>query len=127
MFLILVTVAFFVSSAIFTLVVKLFKVQNLSYKKSLIILFSFGLIGIIVEFIANFVFLFLYRFVNVSLFKFLLILALFFPFHYLLKKYYQTAWKKSLGIYFVFEIIMNVLVFLLSHSQIPILGVMYMF
>jgi signal peptidase I len=78
-------------------ITKLFKVENPSYKKSLIVL--------IVSYLASVVAGFIFSIINLGLLSNILVsVATFFVFHYLYKKYYQSSWKKSLGIYIVFGI-----------------------
>ncbi len=109
LFLVFAAVAFFVISAIFTLIAYLFKIQNLSYKKSLTLLFSYGIINILVSYVVSFALIFSHQSSNIALSNILMGSVLFFPFYYLLKKHYQVTWKKSLGVYIVFGIIVNII------------------
>lgn len=96
----------FVISGILLLVLKIFKIKNPSYKKSFIILIISSIVGLLVEFIIGII--------NFDLFADLTtMIASFFVFHYFLKKYYSSNWKKSLGIYFVFGIIGCIISFLI--------------
>lgn len=91
-----------VGGVVLTWIIKLFKLEKRSYIKSLIVLIFSGIASII----SNVIF----GIINLGfLSNILAIIVIFFVFHYLLKKYYQTSWKKSLGIYAVFGIISLIL------------------
>lgn len=92
--LIAIIVAVFVEGGILTWVSKLFKIENPSYKKSLIIVVASSIISGIAGILLGLI--------NLGFFA---TIIAFFVFHYLLKKYYQSTWKKSLGIYVVTGII----------------------
>lgn len=88
-------VALLFHGAILVLVSKFFKVENLSYRKSLIILVACAIVSFAVGavfYVLNFGFL-----ANV-----LASVAVFFMFHFFYKKYYLSSWKRSLGIYVTF-------------------------
>ncbi|HWO07628.1 MAG TPA: signal peptidase I [Candidatus Paceibacterota bacterium] len=89
-------------SAILFLVSKLFKIENPSFKKSLVIVLISG--------IASIVFGVLFGIFSLD---FLSYIATFFVFYYLLHRYYQTSWLKSLGVYLIFGVIATVVSFAL--------------
>src|SRR3989344_5584373 len=95
---VLVIILFLAEAGVLVWVKKLFKIENPTYKNSLKTLLFSGIasaiIGIIFS-IINFGFL-----SNV-----LVTVASFFAFHYFLRRYYLSSWKKSLGIYIVFGIV----------------------
>ena len=96
--LVAIVVGLFVGGGLLVWVSKLFKIENPSYKKSLIILIVSG----IASFIAGIIF----GIINLGFLSNILVsVATFFVFHYFYKKYYVSTWKKSLGIYVVFGII----------------------
>lgn len=96
--LVAIIVGFFVGGALLVWVSKLFKIENPSYKKSLIVLIVSG----VASFIAGIIF----GIINLGFLSNVLVsVTTFFAFHYFYKKYYQVSWKKSLGIYVVFGII----------------------
>jgi len=71
-------------------------------KKSLMIILSLMIMG----FVVNIVF----GILNLGVVSNILsAIAIFLVFHYLLKKYYQVSWKKSLGIYVAFSVAMIIL------------------
>jgi len=79
------------------LALKLFKAENLSYKKSLIIFIAVGVVDAVVDMIVNFIlpgaesiFIFIASFVVLA---------------YFLRKHYQMSWGKSAAIYFIHPII----------------------
>jgi signal peptidase I len=86
---------------------KLFKVQNATYKNSIRILLFFCVAGFLIK-----VFFIIFRPLISLDFLFIFIegTTIFFVFHYFLKRYYQSSWKKSLGIcitFFVLTIIFS--------------------
>jgi len=92
----------FIGGGILVWVTKLFKVENPSYKKSLIILIVSGVASVIAGII--------FGIINLGFLSNVLVaVATFFAFHYFLKKYYQSNWKRSLGICIVFGIIFSVI------------------
>lgn len=93
-----IIIAVLVESCILLWITKLFKTDNPTYKKSLIIVTVSSiasLFGVILGMISL---------------GFLATITTFFVFHFLLRKYYQTTWKKSLGIYVVTGMIGSILV-----------------
>jgi len=99
----IIIIAFFLVSALILFgLTKLFKIQNATYKNSIKILLFFSVISILVERTFT-VFKFL---IDLSfLFAIALGIITFFVFHYFLKRYYQSNWKKSLGIYIGFFVL----------------------
>lgn len=96
--LVAIIVGLFVGGGLLVWVSKLFKIENSSYKKSLVVL----IVSAIVSFVAGIIF----SIINLGfLSKILASVVAFFVFHYFYKKYYLSTWKKSLGIYVVFGII----------------------
>ncbi len=96
--LIAIVIGLFVGGGLLVGVTKLFKIENPSYKKSLVVLIVSG----IASFIAGIIF----GIINLGFLSNVLVsVATFFVFHYFYKKYYQSSWKKSLGIYVIFGII----------------------
>ena len=95
---ILAVIVYLAEAGILVWVEKLFKIENPTYKNSLkTILFS-GIVGIIVGII--------FSIINLGLLSNIIVTVVsFFTFHYFLKKYYLSSWKKSLGIYVVFGIV----------------------
>ena len=94
-------IALFIDSGILLWLKKVFKLKNPTYKKSIKI--------IIISSIVSFV---------VGIFSELLgIIAALLVFHYFLKKYYQSNWEKSLGIYAISSAIFIILIFI---TDIPI-------
>ena len=67
---------------------KYFKLENVTYKKSMLILFCTGFASLIVG-----------VFLQIINFEIMHIIFEFLLFHYFLKKYYQNSWKKSIKIY----------------------------
>ena len=95
---ILAVILFFAFGGILFWITKLFKLENSSYKKSLIILILSGLVSGVIRLV--------FGVVNLGILSSILAtIGSFLVFHYFLKKYYQNSWKKSLGIYVVFGII----------------------
>lgn len=86
-------------------VTKLFKIENPSYKKSLLVLIVSGIASVIAGIVVGIVHL-------GPLSNILVTIATFSVFHYLLKRYYQSSWKKSLGVYIAFGIAGFVIAFL---------------
>lgn len=90
-------IIFFVAAFLLLLVKKLFKVQNPTYKKSIIILLMFVIMGFIIRVI--------FSIINLGILSNILItIGGFFIFYYLFKKYYFINWKKTLKIYIVYGI-----------------------
>jgi signal peptidase I len=81
---------------------KLFKVQNATYKKSIKILLFFCVASFLIE-----AFFAIFRsLISLDLlFIFIEGIIIFFVFRYFLKKYYQSSWKKSLGVYITFFVL----------------------
>lgn len=93
-----VVISLLIGGYILAWITKLFKIENASYKKSLIVLIVSGIASIIAGII--------FGILNLGLLSNILVsVATFFVFHYFYKKYYQSSWKKSLGIYVVFSAI----------------------
>lgn len=86
-----VIIGMFVGSAALFWVTKLFKVENPSYKKSLIIFAIASIVGVIVNMIFGFV-------MPVAAYA-MSAITTFLTLSYLLKRYYLVTWAKSLGIY----------------------------
>jgi len=85
-----------VGAAILTQLIKFFQVENISFKKSLVIILVFMFVG----FFTNS----LFRAINLGIISDIFsVAALFLVFYYLLKKYYQVGWKRSLLIYIIFS------------------------
>ncbi len=103
-FYIVITIIIFVfSSLILFGLIKLFKLQNATYKKTIKILLFFSIISILI----NAFFEILQLNFNSMLFCIYGII-IFLIFHYFFKKYYQISWKKSLIIYIAFCIVILV-------------------
>ena len=96
--LIAIIVGIFFGGGILVWATKLFKIENPSYKKSLVVVIVSGVASVIAGIIFGIIDLGFLSNILVSV-------TTFFVFHYFYKKYYQTSWKKSLGIYVVFGII----------------------
>lgn len=95
---ILAIVIFLAEAGILVWVEKLFKIENPTYKNSVKTLIFSGIAGGIVGII--------FSIINLGLLSNLIVtVASFFAFHYFLKKYYLSSWKKSLGIYVLFGIV----------------------
>lgn len=101
---VLVIVIFLAETGILVWVEKLFKIENPTYKNSVKTLIFSGIASGIVGIIFSIINLVLLSSIIVTV-------ASFFTFHYFLKKYYLSSWKKSLGIYVVFGIV-GIIVFL---------------
>jgi len=95
---VLAVIIYLAEAGILLWVEKLFKIENPTYKNSIkTILFS-GIAGAIVGII--------FSIINLGFLSNILVTVVsFFAFHYFLKKYYLSSWKKSLGIYVVFGIV----------------------
>lgn len=93
---VLIVVAVLIDSAILTWFTKLFKIENATFKKSLLILLFSGVISFIVKI--------LFGIINLGIISniFVTIVA-FLAFYFLLNKYYQVSWKKSLGLYIAYS------------------------
>jgi signal peptidase I len=84
--------AFLISSGLLLGISKVFKITVATYKKSMLITLLSGIAQVIITFILGLV--------GVdTLGQILAVVATFFIFSYLFKKYYQVSWKKSLGVY----------------------------
>lgn len=93
---------FFAFSGVLLWITKLFKIENPSYKKSLLVL--------ILSHIASGIASVIFGVVDLGILSNILVTVVsFFAFHYLLKRYYQNSWKKSLGVYVVFGIITTII------------------
>lgn len=94
--------AYLASAAVLTWLIKLFKIENASFKKSLIII----LLPVLAGLAANI----LFTIINLGIISSILSeITIFLVFYYLLKKYYFVGWIKSLGIYIAFSVAMVVL------------------
>ncbi|MFA7244903.1 MAG: signal peptidase I [Candidatus Magasanikbacteria bacterium] len=102
-FLILFVLAFtfFLFAGLLFLVSKLFKIENLTYKKSFVI-------HLIVALVNAFLLAIFYVIGLGFSYSILISVVTFFVFHYFYKKYYLCNWKKSLSIYVVF-ILFNII------------------
>ena len=99
---IIIIISLFVSAGILLWIKKIFKVENPTYKNSIKILIILGITSVVAGVI--------FGIINLGFFSDILImLTTFFVFCFFLKKYYQSTWKKSLGIYITFSIIVTVL------------------
>jgi len=96
---VLISLALFILAIIkiFFWLSKYFKLENVTYKKSVLILLYSGIASLIVTIFLEIIYLGMLSDALVIVFEFLL-------FHYFLKKYYQNNWKKSLKIYVLFII-----------------------
>lgn len=95
---VLVIILFLIEAGILVWVEKLFKIQNPTYKNSVKTLIFSSIAGVVIGII--------FSIINLGLLSNIIVtVASFFAFHYFLKKYYLSSWKKSLGIYVVFGII----------------------
>ncbi len=95
---VLVVIIYLAGAGILVWVEKLFKIENPTYKNSLKTLLFSGIASGVVGIISIII--------NLGLLSNVLItVASFFAFHYFLKKYYLSSWKKSLGIYVVFGVV----------------------
>lgn len=102
----LAVIAYLLGGVVLTWITKLFKVENVSYKKSLLVLFFSGIIA----FIAGV----LFGIVSEGLISSILVtIVAFVAFHFLMNKYYQINWKKSLGIYFTYSVATLILALLI--------------
>lgn len=95
---VLVISMFLVEAMILLWAERLFKIKNSTYKDSLKTLVFLGIASAVIGIVINITGL---QFLSDVLVTVLLFLVL----HYLLKRYYQSSWKKSLGIYVVFGIV----------------------
>lgn len=94
---VLFVIGYFASAVILTWLSKLFKIENASLKKSLVVIFLSGF----ASFIAGVIF----GIINLGIISNILVMIISFAvFHYLLKNYYQNNWKQSLGIYISFSV-----------------------
>jgi len=92
---ILSVIIFGAGAIILTQLIKFFQVKNASFKKSLAIILVFMLVGSLINTI--------FRFINLGAISDIFSVGiLFLIFYYLLKKYYQIDWKRSLLIYIIF-------------------------
>src|SRR3989344_264802 len=95
---VLAIIIFLAEAGILVWVEKLFKIENPTYKNSVKALIFSGIAGAIVGII--------FTIINLGLLSNIIVTVVsFFAFHYFLKKYYPSSWKKSLGIYVVFGIV----------------------
>lgn len=95
---ILVAIMLLIQAGILVWLEKLFKIESPTYKNSLKTLIFSSMAGIIVGEI--------FIFINLGFLSDVIsIIISFFVFHYFLKKYYLSSWKKSSSIYVVFLII----------------------
>jgi len=103
---IVVAIALFIVEAkILVWIEKLFKIDNPTYKNSLKTLIFYGIASVVIGISVGII--------NIDyLSEILASVTSFFVFHYLLKKYYLSSWKKSLGIYVVFGVISIVVTFI---------------
>ncbi len=93
-----ILVIFLIDAGILLGVEKIFKIQNPTYKKALKTFLLSGFVGAVIAFI--------FSTISTSIVSTLAIqIASFYVFYYFLKKDYSSTWKKSLGIYIVFNII----------------------
>ncbi len=92
---------FLLSSAILLLTSKIFKEQNRSFKKSMLIVLWTLICSGVMSFIFSLI-------ETKSLSNLLVAIISFLIFHYFYKKYYSTSWKKSLGIFLVYSIISTI-------------------
>jgi signal peptidase I len=88
---------------------KYFKLENVTYKKSVLILLYAGILSLVVSVFLKIINLGIFSDILIVIFEFLL-------FHYFLKKYYRNNWKKSLKIYVLFIISSVVLSLMLVIS-----------
>lgn len=103
-FYIVITIIIFVfSSLILFGLIKLFKLQNATYKKTIKILLFFSIISILIN-----AFLEILQLNFNSMLFCIYGIIIFLIFHYFFKKYYQISWKKSLIIYIAFCIVILV-------------------
>ena len=93
--------ALFVNAGILLWLKKAFKIENPTYKNSIKIIFISGIVSLIVGIFS----------------EMLGVIITLLIFHYFLKKYYQSNWEKSLGIYAIFFTISTILIF---ATDIPI-------
>lgn len=102
--LVIVAVLFFLlAGGLLLAVSRGFKILNSNYKKSLLVLLLCG--------IASSIFGILFGLIGTGLVPSILVsIATFFVFLLLYKKYYQTSFKKSLGVYIVFSLISFILI-----------------
>ncbi len=120
LFIIIILAIFVVSFFLFSALIlfklsKLFKIENATYKNSMIILLFYGVVNFLISgFLTG---LEMEAVIDPS-FLFVLIIELtaFFAFYYFFKKYYQSSLKKTLGIYIGFSIISFVLVLIIIMS-----------
>lgn len=103
----IIAIAFFLVSALILFeLTKLFKVQGATYKNSIKILLFFGVVSFLIEaFFAIFEPLISLNFLSAIIAG----IIIFFVFHYFFKRYYQSSWKKSLGIYITFFVLITIL------------------
>lgn len=103
---IILAIALFLAEAgILVWIEKLFKIEKPTYRNSLKTLLFYCIATIGISLIVGFI-------DTDYLSEILITVVSFFTFHYLIKKYYLTSWKKSLGIYIVFGVIGTVLLFI---------------
>ena len=104
-FILIISITFFFlfSALILFWLSKLFKIENATYKNSIIILLFCSIVNFL---IGGFLWVLDMETIIDSSFLLILIieLTIFFIFHYFFKRYYQNGWKKSLGIYIAFSV-----------------------
>lgn len=105
--LITIVIYFFGGGLILNWSAKISGIENFKYKHSLLILFISGIVSFLVRII------FILGFKTEILGSVLALIASFFVFHYFIKKYSQTNWKKNLKIYAIFSTIMLIILFTL--------------
>lgn len=97
--LIVVALFYLIESAVLLLTSKMFKINNLDYKKSLIVIGLSFVITLILALILSLIP------INNSIGQIILAIIGFIIFHYFYKKYSLTSWKKSLTIFITYCII----------------------
>ena len=104
---IVLAIALFLAVAkILVWIEKLFKIENPTYKNALKTLIFYGIASVVVGLIVSVI--------NTGYLSDILVtVGSFFVFHYFLKKYHLSSWKKSLGIYVVFGISSIIIAFII--------------
>jgi len=96
--LVVIIVGLFIGGGLLVWISKLFKIENPSYQKSLVVLIVSGIASLIAGII--------FGIINLGFLSNVLVsIVAFFVFHFFYKKYYLSSWKRTLGIYLVFGII----------------------
>lgn len=110
----ILVVSLFIGGGILLFVTRFFKIASASYKKSLIVLFFSGVAAVVARVI--------FSLINLgALSLIIVIVASFFAFHYFQQRYYRNTWKKSLGIYIIFNtiaLITSLLIFIPTRLYI---------